>query len=150
MDVADAPASDGAMIALLPITDDWCRIDFPHMTLVYAGLVDELKQTDFNALAKDASDLALLSRPLTIRVIGVEVFGDTEKVNVLRLQPVPELWAMRRVVEKWNASQFPFKPHATIGPAVDFPQNVPPALAFDRVCVGWGDEKLVFRMNNRY
>lgn len=144
-------SSGSAMIALLPIMTDWCRIELPHLTLVYAGETKDLSATDLNELAKDASMLAMLSSPITLRVMGVEVFGDwgDGKVNVLRLQPSPELWSMRRAVEKWNASEFPFRPHATIGPAgmgsiMDYPRY----LAFNRVLVGWGNENITFDLTS--
>lgn len=148
MDVADASASESCMIALLPLTTDWCKIDLPHMTLVYGGLIADRKPTDFNEMAKDAAMLAMLTRPIQLRVTGVDVFGDNEsgKVNVLKLQPTSELWAMRRSVESWNESEHSFSPHATIGPAEDFVDRafLPPALYFDRIMVGWGDEQLTF------
>ena len=138
------------MIALLPITTDWCRIDIPHMTLVYAGTIDKLTPNNLNELAKDASMLAALSSPVTLRVTGVEVFGQDgeEKVDVLRLQPTPELLAMRRAVEHWNESEFPFRPHATIGPTGTFLETPPRYLAFDRLMVGWGEESLTFRLKS--
>lgn len=139
--------SGSVMIALLPITSDWCRIECPHLTLVYAGKVEDLKPTAFNEMAKDASMLAMLSRPITLKVMGIEVFGDEEKVDVLRLQPSPEIWSMRRAVEHWNASEHPFKPHATIGPAGMSYTDYPRYLAFNRIMVGWGDEKLTFSMD---
>lgn len=139
--------SGSVMIALLPITTDWCRIELPHLTLVYAGETKDLKLTTFNELAKDASMLAVLSRPITLKVMGVEVFGDEEKVDVLRLQPSPELWSMRRAVEHWNASEFPFNPHSTIGPAGMSSTDYPRYLAFNRILVGWGEEKLIFAMD---
>lgn len=142
--------SNGVMIALLPTTTDWCKQEFPHMTLVYAGKKDGLKPTTFNELAKDAASIAMLSNPITLRVTGVEVFGagdlDNPKVDVLRLEPTQELLAMRRVVESWNASEFPFKPHVTIGPQGAYLEYPPRVLTFDRVAVGWGDESLVFLM----
>lgn len=142
--------SNGVMIGLLPITNDWCKIEVPHMTLVYAGKTDDLPATAFNDVAKDASSLALICNPLYLRVTGVATFGkgndDDPLVDVFTLLPSPELWAMRRAVEKWNASEFPFKPHVTIGPTGGYIENRPMSLAFDRVCVGWGDEYLTFNM----
>src|SRR5687767_6724389 len=125
--------SEGVMIALLPITSDWCRIKLPHMTLVYCGKTSELAPGTFDNLVKDASALAAISSPMMLRVKGVEVFGeDTDKVNVLRIQITPELAAMRRFVEKWNRSQYTeFKPHATIGMATDPPPiELPRYLSF--------------------
>jgi 2'-5' RNA ligase len=141
---------ESVMVALLPTTTDWCRIELPHMTLVYAGEIKDLEITSFNELAKDASMLAMLSKPLILRVTGVEVFGDwgSEKVNVLRLQPSPELWSMRRAVERWNASEYPFRPHCTIGPVGVQIQEMPRYLSFNRILVGWGKEKLTFELNS--
>lgn len=145
----DADDATGVMIALLPITTDWCQIDLPHMTLVYAGTTDQHKPTDFNEIAKDAASLAMLSDPVMLRTRGIDVFGDdAEKVNVIKLQPTPELLAMRRFVEDWNASEFPFTPHCTIGPVGSpLPQFVPSVLAFDRVLIAWGSDQLTFRMD---
>lgn len=136
------------MIALLPVTSEWCRIELPHLTLVYVGETKDQKPTAFNELAKDASMLAALSSPLTLRVLGVDVFGDEEKVDVLRLQPSPELWAMRRVVEKWNGSEHSFRPHVTMGPTGTgtFIEQ-PSYLAFNRMMVAWGKENITFWLN---
>lgn len=140
--------SGSVMIALLPITSDWCKIELPHLTLVYCGETKDLNPTDFNDIAKDASMLATLSTPLTLRVMGVELFGrgDEEKVDVLRLQATPDLMAMRRAVEKWNSSEYPFKPHCTIGPQGSF-IDPPRYLAFNRILVGWGEETITFSIN---
>jgi 2'-5' RNA ligase len=160
MDVSDADPSDGVMIALLPTQSDWCQIDLPHMTLVYAGVIGDLKPTDFNEIAKDAGSLAMVSRPIRLNVAGVEVFGEQEKVNVLKLRPTQELLSMRRFVEKWNASKHPFNPHCTIGPVngtspspvspmTSYSPAYPPypsALFFNRVFVGWGEDALTFSM----
>lgn len=135
------------MIALLPITTDWCRIELPHLTLVYVGETKDLEPTVFNELGKDASMLAALSRPITLKVMAVEIFGEEEKVDVLKLQPSPELWSMRRAVERWNASEFPFNPHCTIGPAGMSSMDYPRYLAFNRILVSWGEEKLTFSLN---
>lgn len=138
---------DSAMIALLPISSDWCKIECPHLTLVYAGEIGDLEPTDFNELAKDASMLAAMSRPITLKVMSVEPFGYSEdqKVDALRFRPTPELSAMRRAVEHWNKSEFDFKPHATIGPLGSYQEN-PRYVAFDRIMVGWGKEQLIFSM----
>lgn len=145
----DADDDTGIMIALLPITSDWCQIDLPHMTLVYAGTTDQHKPTDFNEIAKDAASLAMLADAMMLKTTGIDIFGDdTEKVNVLKLLPTPELWAMRRFVERWNASEYPFNPHCTIGPVgTPLPMYTPPALAFDRIMVAWGEDQLTFRMD---
>lgn len=139
-----------AMIALLPTTSDWCKLECPHLTLVYAGETKDLQVTDFNELGKDASMLAMLSSPITLKVMGMEVFGDSVdgKVDVLRLQPSPELWSMRRAVEKWNVSEHPFRPHVTIGPTgtTSWSMDYPRYIGFNRIMVGWGDEQMTFSM----
>lgn len=144
MDAADASESTGVMIALLPTNSDWCKIELPHLTLVYAGVKDDLKPTQFNDLAKDTAMLAALSSGIGLRVVAREPFGDTNEVDAYRLQPTTELWAMRRAVEKWNASQHPFNPHVTIGPTGTFVESPPSAIYFDRLYLGWGDESLTF------
>lgn len=144
VDAADAPESEGVMIALLPMSSDWCKIELPHLTLVYAGVKSELPITDFNELAKDAAMLAALSTGLGLRVVAREPFGVNGEVDAFRLQPTTELWAMRRAVERWNASQHPFNPHVTIGPTGTFVDIVPQAIYFDRLYVGWGSESLTF------
>lgn len=143
MDVADATESQGVMLALLPTVTDWCKIDLPHMTLVYAGTKDQLPASAFNELAKDAAMLASLSTGIGLRVLARETFGAGE-VDAYRLQPTTELWAMRRAVEKWNKSEYPFNPHVTIGPVGTPVDIVPQGLYFDRLYVGWGDESLTF------
>jgi 2'-5' RNA ligase len=142
--------SSSIMIALLPINSDWCKIDLPHMTLVYAGEVKDQPPGAFNELAKDASLLATLSRPLTLRTNGTEVFGGRgydDAMDVIRLRPTPELLSMRRVVERWNKSEYGFNPHVTIAPTGQGIPEIPGMIAFNKVLVGWGDEYLTFNMN---
>lgn len=136
--------STSVMVALMPTTSDWCRIKLPHLTLVYAGEMKDLKPTVFNELAKAASDIALRSEPITLKVKDVSIFGSTDKVDVLRLQSTPKLASMRRAVEKYNASDHTFNPHVTIGPAGSEIKNIPSNVSFDRIAVGWGDEILTF------
>lgn len=140
--------SDSVMIALLPTNSDWSKIECPNLTLVYAGETKDLDITAFNELGKDASMLSMLSKPIILKVVGVEVFGDVDKVDVLRFRPTPELWSMRRAVERWNASEHPFKLHATIGPVGMSSMDYPAYITFDRIMVGWGDEKLTFSMQS--
>lgn len=150
MDAADGSAPSSAMIALLPISSDWCKLDLPHTTLVYAGDIAKLPASAFNELAKDAASIAMISNQLSVRVLGTDVFGSPEdQVDVLKLQSSSELLGMRRMVERWNASEFPFSPHATIGPpgsafTLQQSNNVPGYLVFDRIFVGWGNQSLTF------
>lgn len=140
--------SDSVMIALLPITDDWCKLEIPHMTLVFAGKVADLNPSEFNEMAKDVAYLAQLASPIYLRAIGVETLGKGDEENPLVdaviLQPTQQLLAMRRSVERWNASEFPFKPHCTIGPVGGVIENRPYSLAFDRIMVAWGDDNITF------
>jgi 2'-5' RNA ligase len=139
-----------AMIALLPTVTDWCKIDLPHLTLVYAGETKDLKESDFNEMAKDASALAMTNGPIGLYVSGLDVFGgrgyDTE-VDVIRLEPTSQLLAMRRLVEGWNKSEYPFNAHCTIGPVGGPREPMPRALLFDRILVGWNREYLTFWLN---
>lgn len=148
VDDDDDDDTNGVMIALLPITSDWCKIAIPHMTLVFAGDVKDLKPTDYNELAKDASALSMLSGSLYLRVTGVQEMGpDDDRVDVLMIQPSAALWAMRRAVEDWDDSEFPFNPHCTIGPPGSAAQiEVPYALAFDKIAVQWGTDSIIFQL----
>jgi 2'-5' RNA ligase len=138
---------NSVMIALVPTTSDWCHIALPHLTLVYAGEIPTLKPTAYNELAKIAIALAMTCEPLSLDVIGLEILGNVDKVEVLLLQPSPALLAMRSVVESWTASEFPFKPHVTIGPVGSNGGAVLPTnLIFDRIMVGWGDSRLTYRL----
>lgn len=147
----DASVSEGVMLAFLPTSNEWCKLELPHMTLVYAGVKQDLRPSDFSALAKDAASLSMLVRPFALEVFSVDVFGDEEKVDVLRFRNTSELMAIRRYVEKWNKSQHPFNPHATIGPnTIDDVGPMPRVVGFDRIMLGWGDEKLTFWLNSKY
>ena len=143
--------NNGVMIALLPIVSDWARVDYPHLTLVYAGKVEDLNPGEFNEMAKDASSLASISRPITLKVMGLEHFGGGDndpQVDALRVRPTEELMAMRRFVENWNASDWPFNPHITTGDLGTFVGEVPMYIGFDRIAVNWGDECLTFSMRS--
>lgn len=137
--------SSKVMVALSPVSTSWCRIEPPHVTLVYAGDLNDLPVTAFNDLAKGASALASLTRPIALDVTGVEVFGDEDKVDVLKLRPTPELLAMRHALSSWDVSEHDYSPHATIGPVGSRTLvPIPDRLLFDRICVWWGDETLSF------
>ena len=139
--------SDGIMIAYLPIDGSWCKQPLPHMTLVYAGTLLEREYSDFNRLAKDAISVARLTSPFSLDVTGVEVFGDEEKVDVLRLSSTPELIRARQLVEHWNKSEFTeFKPHVTVGPTGSARGMLPTKLYFDRIMVAFGNEDMTFKL----
>ena len=159
--------SDTAMIAFLPTNGSWCKQDFPHMTLVFAGDITG-RDDELNDFGKDAIVASRALGTFSLNVTGVETLGDAgEEVDVLTLYPTPQLLTSRRLVEKWDQSGFSdFLPHATIGPAGSaFSQEsvvniddinysdrrrstLPASLYFDRLAVCWGDKRLIFALGN--
>lgn len=140
------PYKTSVMVALLPTNTYWCNIELAHVTLVYAGDVEDLRETDRNDIAKTALDIAMDFEPFTVKVTGVELFGDEEPVDVLTLDLTPELIEMRKRLVYWNASQYTdYKPHATIGPAGPYKSEAvyPESLTFDRIGFFWGENKLI-------
>ena len=137
------------MIAYLPVNTEWARQPLPHLTLVYCGTIDDLSPTAKNRLAKDAISAGMMTGPITLEVTGVDTFGDDfEKVDVIKLFPTSRLLTARKIVESWNASEHPFNPHTTIGPVGSANEVViPPVVFFDRIMVGWGDERMVFQLS---
>lgn len=147
--------NDGVMLAFVPAGgEEWCKQPDPHMTLVYAGIIDDVSYAAFGDLAKDALTVArILRRPFALDVEGIEQFGgndDGPRVDVLKLRSIPELEAARRYVQQWNASQHPFTPHATIGPEGSAEGVLPTKLYFDRIEAVWGPKKLIFRLGSDY
>lgn len=159
--------ADGIMIAYLPVDGSWCKQDFPHMTLVYAGTTDEMDRSQFNSLAKDAISASRMTGSFSLPVTGVEEFGeDDEAVDVLVLYPTPQLILARKFVENWNKSQYKeFQPHATIGPVgsasaiVENPapysesyrrQALPTKLYFNRIAACYGNDRLIFNIDEIY
>lgn len=140
--------SDSAMIALLPRHADWCKLDLPHLTLVYAGKISKMSSSSFNEMAKAASSIALLSNPIALVTTGVDIFGDEERVDVIKLRPSQELLAMRSFVEEWNASEHPFNPHVTVGPVGSAPSEIPPGIFFDKVFLSYGEHDMTFSMTS--
>lgn len=132
--------SQSVMIALLPTTSDWCHIELPHLTLVYAGEIDSLTPGDYNELGKDVLSLSREFGPIELGVIGPDVLGEKEPVDVLTLFETPELSAMRAKVEHWNASQYDFNPHVTVGPLDSLEGTIPNSILFDRIMLGWGQK----------
>jgi 2'-5' RNA ligase len=141
--------SDSVMIALLPTEADWCKQDLPHTTLVFAGETLALRPTLRNEMAKVVVDIAMANNPIKLKVLGSDIFGDENKVAVLLLDGTPQLMSMRAEVQQWDASEHPFRPHVTIGPIeAGPPEVVPLVITFDRICVGWGDEYLIYPLDN--
>lgn len=141
---------DSVMVALLPITSDWSKLELPHLTLVYAGKKADLQGGSYNDLVKDAASIAMMSPPITLRVMEREVFGKgMEQVDVLRLRNSSELMAMRNVVESWDQSEWPFNPHVTVGPVGSSFGVIPAYIAFDRIAVVWGNNPVTFWLRHR-
>ncbi len=137
------------MVAVLPKTSDWCKLELPHTTIVYGGEVASSKPTMFNELAKLASVVAESTSEFLAKVKGVETFGEDEKVSVLVLEKTDELVRLRQKFEKWDDSDFTvYRPHATIGPEGTVINPVPLYLVFDRLAVVWGDQILSFRLKS--
>lgn len=161
--------SDSAMIAFLPTNGSWCKQDFPHMTLVYAGDITGRPDSEFNEMAKDAISAARVVKSFSLNVVGVETLGDAgEEVDALMLFPTPQLLvAYGLVAPRWNKSEFTdYLPHATIGPVgsahvqgdpfnntddVSYynrrKDTLPASLYFDRLAVCWGDSKMIFSLS---
>jgi 2'-5' RNA ligase len=143
-------ADDLVMVALIPFNTDLMKVTYPHLTLVFAGKASDLSPSDLDGLAKAASSIAMFSRPVTLRTLTKDVFGqgtiDDPKVDVLRFHPNLELLKMRSVVEDWNASQFPFNPHVTVGPEGSWMAELPSFVAFHKVafCVGADHQDFLF------
>ena len=139
--------SESVMIALLPTTSEWCHIELPHLTLVYAGEIPDHIPTVHNKMVKTTLDLALAYSPLILETEGVETFGDEDyRVDVYTLIPTAELMAMRSIVEKWNVSEYPFRPHVTIGPEGTANQTMPKTIVFDKLLVSWGNNHIQFKL----
>ena len=139
---------NGVMIAFLPTSGEWCKQPLPHLTLAYAGTIEDISLTSFNDLAKDALTVARQTGPLMLKVLGIEVFGDEEKVDVLRLEETPQLLAARELVEHWNVSEYDFAPHCTIGPEGSAEGYIPTRLFFQELIVTWGHRELRFRLGD--
>jgi len=140
------------IVALIPQEDSWCKIESPHMTIVYVGETGDLKNTSFNELAKDVASISMLSNPILVKVMKHDVMGDDERVDVFRLSLTPELLSIWRMFQKWNNGEFVnFEPHVTIGPEGSYApewnnQNLTYLmyLTFDRIAVFWGKDHLNF------
>jgi len=138
------PVQDSTMVALLPQTDEWCKVDPAHTTIIYPGKKSDLNPIVRDELIKLASSIAILTNPFPVKIIGQEAFGP-DRVEVFQLVNTPELSSLRTIFESWDDSEFStFRPHATIGPEGTFVENPPLFLMFDRIMVGWGEERTTF------
>lgn len=158
-----------AMIAFLPAAAPWCKQEFPHMTLVFAGEIAGRDKTEFNEMGKDAITAARIARTFTLTVTEIQQLGDEgEEVDALIFYPIPQLLVARQMVEKWNQSEHKdFLPHVTIGPAGSaYAQNdpqtdyvdedyrakrrntLPASVYFNRLAICWGDDKMIFSLGD--
>lgn len=136
--------NDSVMVALLPTTTYWCHQELPHVTLIYAGEIPDLKPGIRNDLAKQTISIAQDFGPFSVNVTDTDVFGTNDLVDVMKLELTPELRAMRSQLEQWNGSEHTdYKPHATIGPVGSPIENLPSRLTFDRIVFKWGDATLI-------
>ena len=141
-----------AIVALIPQDDSWCKIESAHMTIVYIGETDELSFNRHNEIVKDVVSLSMLSGPIMTKIIGHDIMGEEEKVDVFRISSTPELLSIRRFLQKWNTGEFiDFEPHVTIGPEGSWNSEwtsqsmpIPMYLTFDRISVFWGKDRLDF------
>lgn len=141
--------TDG-MVALLPVEASWCKIDIPHVTIIYLEDVDNLEKGAFYEISKKVSSIALATSIFSEKVIGVKIFGEEEKVDVLELQKGRQLLEFKELLDRWDSGTFPeFRPHATIGKMGSTePLSIPLILTFDRIAIGWGDDYFVFRFKS--
>lgn len=152
MDDNEQEHDESVMIALLPVNSEWCHIELPHLTLVFCGKISEYKDQPlaYNDMCKDAATIAMLGRPLTLPVTSREKFGNwgDGEVDVFRLRKTPELQAMRNIVDDWDASEFDFNPHVTIGPVGTVVEMQPAYITFNKIGVYWGrQQELVMSMS---
>jgi 2'-5' RNA ligase len=144
-------AEDKVMVALLPIFSDGMQADFPHLTLVYAGRAGSLSAQDLDALGKTAASIAMMSRPVTLRTLTKDVYGegteDSPKVDVFRFHPNLEVYKMRNILQDWDVSKFPFNPHITVGDEGSWTGEVPRMVAFDKVCFAVGGQRQEFQLS---
>lgn len=143
--MATSDKIESVMIALLPDRADWCHIAFPHLTLVYAGQIPDLSPGIKNEMGKTILDFARKFESQRLNVDRPDIFGDNEDghVDVLRLQPTPELMVMRSLIQHWNASEHPFNPHVTVGPVGSLQGDIPSSIFFGKIGVYWGTSKLI-------
>jgi 2'-5' RNA ligase len=141
--------TDDIMVALLPVESYWSTLEYPHLTIVYCGLVNEQPRYRYNELLKAANDIAQRTPKLHLRTSGVEVFGPEDKqVDVIRIELTPRLRLIRAILKPHDEGRFPeFKPHCTIGPVGSARNNIPTIISFDRIVVAWGADRMAYQLN---
>ena len=139
---------DAIMVALLPKAAFWTKMDFPHLTLVYAGKLHERNRSDQVDIAKTAVQMSSVFNKLDVKVKKPDVLGPrSERVDVLLLEKHPMLLSMRRLLEWHNRSEYKdFKPHVTVGPKGSLAPPIPSVIHFDRIAVCFGEERAVMEL----
>lgn len=149
MDASDIPINQSVFVAWLPVEAEWCKQDLPHSTIVYAGDTSNLTAMDKNSMLKIAMAVASMSYGFMVKVRGIATFGpEDDQVMVLKLDQIPFLNKVRSLFESWNASEFPYNPHATVGPVGSEIEDFPMYLTFDRILVGWGEDHHIFKLES--
>jgi len=141
--------TDDIMVALLPTETYWSTLEYPHLTLVYAGLVNDQPAHVHNELLKVANELAQAHPTMHLYSEGIDVLGPPDKqVDVVKIKLSTRLFMMRGRLVKYNASEYKeFKPHCTIGPVGSARNNIPEIIVFDRIVVAWGEDRMVYKLN---
>ena len=138
---------DSSMISFLPVEASWVKQDFPHLTLVFTGEIDEAPKTLRSELLFNTAVLAMTMQPFLLEPQGLKIFGDgDDKVDVLTLALIPELAKARELVDEYSKSiHKTYKPHITIG-KVGSAKGVrlPDEVVFDRIALSWGDKHEIF------
>jgi len=140
--------TDSVMVALLPTESYWSLLDYPHLTLVFAGKVDDQPPYVHNELLKIANVIANYNSPFYAKVVGTDVFGEDEsRVDVILIESSPRLLLMRTVLEDYNQSEHTeFKPHCTIGPVGSKKNNIPQFIKFNQIAVSWGNKRTGYQL----
>lgn len=141
--------NESVMVALLPRTSEWCRIELPHLTLAYVGEIPDLQPSTWSDLLKAAITISSSFAPIVVSVLGVERFGEPDNpVDVLLLDSSPDLMAIQRTVDDWETGQFrAFRPHCTIGPpGAIVGITVPTEISFDRCVVSYGSQNTSYKL----
>lgn len=139
--------SDVVMIALLPKETAWAGSQkLLHMTLVYAGNIQELAPYEHNEMLKKAMMIAATTRPLVLQTMRVETLGEAaDAVDAVIVNPSGDLVSLSKECRPWNASQYrDWVAHITVGKSGTFKGTLPTTLTFDRILVAWGEQHTIY------
>lgn len=139
--------SQSVAVMLLPTWDAWSTLKLPHVTLVYAGEIPDLSNTVRGELMKEAQRISVQTSIQVLDVTGTDVFGDEHKVDVLKFAKTPALVRARLRLARFDASEYPWSPHGTVGPEGSLDKVLyTNRVTFDRIAVGWGADRTVYRL----